>query len=92
MTTARIFILYSFLVGLATGSILVWVPKSRTIGLEPYFWVLIALALFEVIAYTRRGREPGPPVSMAVRIAGFVIGLVLMYVIPLAAGVDVKYF
>jgi hypothetical protein len=92
MTTGRIFILYSFVVGLAAGSVLVWVPKSRTVGLEPYFWVLIALALFEVIAYTRRGREPGPPVTMAVRIGGFVIALALMYLIPVAAGVEVKYF
>jgi hypothetical protein len=92
MTTARLFIFYSFVVGLAVGGVLVWVPQSRTIGLEPYFWVLIALALFEVIAFTRRGQVSGPPVSMPVRIAGFVIALVLMYVIPLAAGVEVKYF
>jgi hypothetical protein len=92
ITTDRIFVLYTFVVGLAAGSLLVWVPQSRTIGLEPYFWVLIALALFEVIAYTRRGRVPGPPISMASRVVGFVIALVLMYFIPAAAGVEVKYF
>jgi hypothetical protein len=92
MTTERIFIIYTLVVGLAIGGVLVWVPQSRTIGLEPYFWVLIALALFEAVAYAWPGRTPGPLISMPARVIGFAIALALMYFIPVAAGIQVKNF
>ena len=44
---------------IAVGGVIVLVPQSRTIGLAPYFWVLIAFALFEGVAYFRRGGAAG---------------------------------
>ncbi len=92
MSTDRIFLVFAIIVGIAAGGVLVLVPQSRSIGLEPYFWVLIAFALFEGVAYLRRGSAAGPPISMQTRVVGFVIALALTFVIPMAAGIDVKMF
>jgi hypothetical protein len=88
----RIFLVFAFLVGIAVGGIIVLVPPSRTIGLPPYFWVLIAFALFEGIAHFQRGGAAGPPITMPTRLIGFAIALALMVFIPMAAGIEMKMF
>jgi hypothetical protein len=92
MSLGRIFLIFAVIVGAASGSILVLVPRSRDIGLEPYFWVLIAFVLFEGGLFARRGAASGAPISMSLRLGGFLLAMLLMFAIPLAAGVDVKYF
>jgi hypothetical protein len=92
MSTARIFLAFAVLVGAASGGILVLVPKSRDIGIEPYFWVLLAFLLFEAVLLARRGGTAAAPISMPTRLGGFLLAMVLMFAIPLAAGIDVKYF
>ena len=92
MSTDRIFLALALVVGIAVGGVIVLVPQSRAIGMAPYFWVLIAFALFEGAIYARRGRAAGPPISMQTRIIGFAIALALMFFIPLAAGIEVKRF
>jgi hypothetical protein len=88
----RIFIVFATVVGVAVGCVIVLVPQSRTVALAPYFWVLIAFALFEGIVYARRGTAAGPPITMPTRIIGFVIALGLMALIPMLAGVELKFF
>lgn len=61
-------------------------------GLAPYFWVLIAFALFKGIVHWRRGIAAGPPVTMPTRIIGFAFALALMVLIPMAAGIGLKIF
>jgi len=90
VSTDRIFLVFAFIVGIAVGGVIVLVPQSRDISLAPYFWVLIAFALFEGINYARHGGEAGPAISMQARIIGFAIALALMFLIPMAAGVQVK--
>lgn len=92
MTASRVFLIFAAVVGVASGSILVLVPKSRDIGIEPYFWVLIAFVLFEGALFARRGPAGGPPIPMPVRLGGFLLAMLLMFAIPLAANVQVKYF
>ena len=92
MKLDRFFIAFAVLVGVAVGGVIVLVPQSRTIGLAPYFWILIAFALFEGVAVYRRGSGMGPPISMPARLIGFVIALALMLLIPWAAGVELKLF
>jgi hypothetical protein len=88
----RIFLIFAALVGAVSGCVLVWVPKSRDTGIEPYFWVLISILLFETVLFMRRGTSGAPPISMQIRIAGFLIAMALMFLIPVTAGVQVKYF
>ena len=92
MSIDRIFIIFAIVVGAAVGGVIVLVPQSRTVALAPYFWVLIAFALFEGIVYARRGSAAGPPITMPTRIIGFAIALALMALIPMAAGVELKFF
>ncbi len=92
MEIGRIFLVFALIVGLAVGGVIVLVPQSRDIRLAPYFWVLIAFALFEGVVFARRGSAAGPPVTMQTRIIGFAIALALMFLIPMAAGIQVKVF
>ena len=86
----RIFLVFSAVVGGAIGVALVMVPQARALSLPPYFWVLIAFALFEAAAVYLRGQGVAPPIAMATRLIGFAIALALMVLIPLAAGVPLK--
>jgi len=86
----RIFLVFAVIVGVAVGGVIVLVPQSRDLSLAPYFWVLIAFALFEGINHLRRGSAAAPAISMQTRIIGFVIALALMFLIPMAAGIQVK--
>jgi hypothetical protein len=90
VTTDRAFLVFAFIVGAATGGVIVLVPQSRDIGLAPYFWVLIAFALFEGAVYVSRGAAAGPPITMQTRVVGFIIALALMFLIPMAAGIQIK--
>jgi hypothetical protein len=92
VSIGRIFLIFAAAVGVVSGCVLVFVPKSRDIGIEPYFWVLIAILLFETVLFMRRGTSAAAPISMPTRIAGFLLAMALMFLIPLTAGVQVKYF
>jgi hypothetical protein len=90
MSLDRIFLVFAGAVGLASAAIVVLVPQSRDLALAPYFWVLIAFALFEGIAHARRGAASGPPITMPTRLIGFAIALGLLLLIPWLAGTPLK--
>ena len=80
------------LVGAAAGAILVVVPQAQNFAVKPYFWVLIAVGLFDGAIYLLGRAVSGPMLTMNARLAGFVIGIVLMVVIPTLAGAPVLFF
>jgi len=92
MTMDRLFFGYMALVGAAAGAILVAVPRAQEFFIKPYFWVMIAVALFDLAAYLRARNAPGTMLAMNARLLGFVIGVVLMVVIPTFAGAPVRFF
>jgi hypothetical protein len=92
VTVDRIFIIFAAVVGATIGGILVAVPQSRAASLPPYFWILIAFALFEVLTIYLRGGPWTPPIAMPTRLVGFALALALMILIPLAAGAPFKLF
>jgi hypothetical protein len=73
--------------GLLTAGVLVLVPQSREFRIAPYFWILIAMVLFEGIAFARNRGAPGTVITMESRMIGFVVAIALMLVIPYVAGV-----
>jgi hypothetical protein len=91
MTIDRLFFGYMALVGIAVGAIVVAAPRVQDFLIKPYFWVLIAVLLFEGGAYLRGGSTPGM-LTMQARLFGFVIGIVLMVVIPMLAGSPARFF
>ena len=86
MTIDRLFIAFMTVCGLATAGILVFFPQSREFRVAPYFWVLIAMAIFEGIAFARNQGAPGTVIAMESRVIGFAVAITLMLVIPYLAG------
>ena len=92
MTINRIFLAFMGLVGAAVGIILVLVPESRDFWVPPYFWGLIVMAVFEFVAFARRGGAPGTVVTMDARLGGFLLAVVLMVAIPMVSGSPTRLF
>ena len=91
MTVDRISFAYMALVGIAGGAVLVAFPVVGDFWLKPYFWVLIAVGVFDVGAVLR-GQAPGSMLTMPARLFGFVIGVVALVVVPTLAGSSVQFF
>jgi hypothetical protein len=92
MTVDRIFFAYMVLVGIVAGAILVAAPQVQNFAIKPYFWVLIAVGLFDGGLYLLGRTTPGQMLTMGARLAGFVFGIVLMVVIPTIAGAPIRFF
>jgi hypothetical protein len=86
MTIDRIFIGFMAVIGIAVGVIVTLRPEVRELRISPYFWVLIAMILFEVLNFARGRGAPGTVLAMEARLLGFVLAIVLMIVIPSLAG------
>ncbi len=91
MTIDRAFYICCAIFGLAIGAVLVLVPESRALSFGPFFWVLIGIALIEVVAVYWRGFDKGP-LEMQTRGYGFVIAMGAVIVIRMAAGIDSSIF
>jgi hypothetical protein len=91
-TIDRIFLAFMAVAGAVTGFVLVARPEMRDSRVSPYFWVLIAMALFELVAYARGRGAPGTTVSVEARLFGFVLVIVLMVIIPILAGSPGRLF
>lgn len=93
VTTDRIFFGYMAVVGILTGVILIISPGAGDGWFKPYFWVLIAVALFDGAALLlRQAGQSAAWVSMEAKLLGFVIGIVLMVAIPSFAGSPARFF
>jgi hypothetical protein len=91
MSLDRIFFAYMALVGVATGAILVAAPYVQDFVIKPYFWILIAVGVFDFAIYAARGAAPAKTLTMNVRLIGFGIGIALMVAIPVLAGAPVRF-
>jgi hypothetical protein len=90
MSINHIFIAFMVVIGAAVGIALVIAPDLRNFRISPYFWVLIAMAIFELLAFARGRGAPGTVVAMEARLLGFVLAIVLMVTIPIIAGSPAK--
>ena len=84
MTVDRIFLAYMVLIGVAAGAALVLAPQLENSVIKPYFWIRGNYLLGRAAA--------GQMVTMSARLAGFVIGVVVMVAITAMAGAQVKFF
>ena len=81
------------LVGMLTGATIVAAPSVGDSWFKPYFWVLIAVALFDGAVFLLRQSNPSiTAVLMEAKLLGFVIGIVLMVAIPTLAGSPARFF
>jgi len=86
MAINHVFFAFMAVIGAATGVIVALRPQVRDSAVAPYFWVLIAMALFELINFSRARGAPGTVITMEARLIALVIAIVLMVVIPIFAG------
>jgi uncharacterized membrane protein len=91
MTLNRIFFGYMAIVGAAAGAILVAVPQAQDFVIKPYFWILVAVGLFDGVAYFLGYAASATMLTMNTRLIGFGIGIVSMVVIPMLAGAPVRF-
>jgi hypothetical protein len=91
MTINHLFLAFMGVVGAAVGIILVK-AETRDYRISPYFWMLLAMALFELLAFARGRGAPGTAVTMDIRVSGFLMAIVLMVVIPIVAGSPARLF
>jgi hypothetical protein len=91
MALNKIFFVYMALAGAAAGAILVAAPHVQDFVIKPYFWVLIAVGLFDGGIYLFARSAPGTMLTMNARLIGFGIGIVLMVAIPFLAGTPVRF-
>ncbi|MEI7805373.1 MAG: hypothetical protein WCI56_08605 [Hyphomicrobiales bacterium] len=92
MSIDRIFLIFALVAGAACGLVLVEIPAAREFRLPPYFWVILAIAAFEGVAYFRGRGAPGTVIAVETRFIGFGIAIALMIAIPAIAGVQIRYF
>ncbi len=92
MKLDHLFFLYMAAVGVASGAILVAKPATGDLLIKPYFWVLIAIGVFDLATYLRGRGAPGTMVGMDARLLGLVIGVIAMVAIPSLAGSPAKFF
>jgi hypothetical protein len=88
----RWFLGFMSVAGLAAGSALIAKPELRDFRISPYFWILIAMALFEFAAFARGRGAPGTMIAMEIRLLGFIVAVVLMVALPVIAGSPGRLF
>ncbi|MBV8790624.1 MAG: hypothetical protein JO237_01075 [Pseudolabrys sp.] len=92
MTVARgFFFLWMVTVGIGCGALLAIVPVAGNFIVRPYFWPLIAVALFDG-ATALSGRAPTQALSLPARAVGFVAAMLIMIGIAIATGTSVQWF
>lgn len=92
MTIDRIFIGFMAAAGIAAGAILVAFPEARDFWVPPYFWMLITMALFEVVVLVGFRGMPGRMISNGARLLGFLLAITIMVVLPILAGSPSRLF
>ena len=92
MTTDKLLFIYMAIAGALAGAVLVAAPQTQNFVIKPYFWIVIAIVLFDGGVYLLKRNAPGTMISMSARLLGFVIGVVLMVSIATLAQAPVKFF
>jgi hypothetical protein len=88
----RIFLGYTLAAGLAAGAVLVVKPELRDFGISPFFWIVIAMAVFELLSFARGGGAPGATITMGIRLLGFALAIAAMIAVQVIAGSPVRFF
>lgn len=92
MRIDHLFFAYMALVGAAAALILIVAPQAGNFFIKPYFWVLLAVAAFDIVTYTRAQGDREAMIGMDARLLGFVIGIVTMIVIKTLSGSTASVF
>ena len=88
----KLFLVFTAAVGLVIGLVLIKKPEARDFAVSPFFWILLAMALFELAAFARGQGAPGTAIRMEIRLLGLLLAVGLMVVVPMMAGSPGRLF
>ena len=71
MLLNRVFFIYMTAVGLAVGVVVTAWPEVREFRLPPYFWVLIAVAVFDGVTFLLWRNRPAAMITIDARLLGW---------------------
>ena len=92
MNLDYLFFGFMAVVGAVSGAIIVAVPKAQNFVVAPYFWVLIAMAAFDLVVVVRRQTRPEMPMlTTPARLLGLIVGVGLMLLIAAMGGAPMKF-
>jgi hypothetical protein len=91
-TINKLFLVFTAAVGLVIGLVLIQKPEARDFAVSPFFWVLLAMAVFELAAFARGQGALGSAIRMEVRLLGLVLAVGLMVIVPMMAGSPGRLF
>jgi hypothetical protein len=92
MRIDHLFFVYMFFVGATSAGVLIAVPKAGDFFIKPYFWVLLAVAAFDLATYLLTHGRKGAIIGMDARLLGFVIGIVTMVACKALSGSTASVF
>ena len=92
MRIDHLFYLYMLAVGAAAAGLLVAAPQAGDFFIKPYFWVLLAVAAFDLATYALERGDREKMVGMDARLLGFVLGIVTMVVVKTLSGSTASVF
>ncbi len=92
MTVRAVFLIYMVLVGLASGAAIVLAPQVMQFWVKPYFWVLIAVGVFDLAIAALSRRAPVSLLTVESRMIGFFVGIAMLLAIPYLAGSPAQLF
>jgi hypothetical protein len=78
-------------VGIVAGAVLVMAPGAGEFFIPPYFWVLIAVGVFDLALFVLLRVAPAQAVPINTKVIGFVLGALLMLGVTLLAGAPAKF-
>lgn len=74
----RIFYGYSVVAGLIFSVLLVRWPQAADFTIKPFFWLLGAVAFFDLANFAINRAEPGTMISTQTRLIGLLIGVAMV--------------
>lgn len=90
MKLNHIVIVFMIVCGAVAGGIQIVAPQAAQFMLPPFFWLLMAMLVFEGITHWRLGGAPGSLISMEFRLIALFAGVAMMLAITYIAGVPVR--
>ena len=90
MALRNIYFVYMALAGVAAGAVLVFTPEAGEV-IAPYFWILIAVAAFDLGLFLLLRVTPAQAVPIKVKVFGFLLGALLMFGVASLGGAPVKF-
>ena len=91
LTLDKMFYVYMAAVGVVTSLLLVYVAAAREFVIPPFFWIVLAIALFDVGNSFVPRDDRVPMLTNLSRGIGLGIGLAVMWAVTAYAGTTVRF-